>query len=108
MVRVSRFIAIGVLGGAWGVAAAAHARGPAGGMGFHRSWGTTWNAPSSARLSVGPSTAVPVLRQSTAPPLILRYPPRSLVPMPELPDRYVPPVRYPPPFFSRGDQCGCE
>jgi hypothetical protein len=86
-------------------AAQASAGGPAGGLGFSRSWGTGWNAPGSTRAGMYPLGPSPQMPRTTGQPLILQSPRKELVPMPPLRYQYVPPVRYPAPYFQGADTC---
>jgi hypothetical protein len=51
---------------------------------------------------LGPSPAV---RRTTGVPLILQSPHRTLVPLPPLRYQYVPPVRYPAPYYQSLGGC---
>lgn len=81
------------------------AAGPAGGIGFNRSWGTSWSPPASPYSGMYPLGPSPAVRRTTGVPLILQSPHRTLVPLPPLRYQYVPPVRYPAPYFRNMDGC---
>jgi hypothetical protein len=88
-------------------ATVAEAGGPAGGIGFNRSWGTSSTPPVQQRSSSNVGTA------RNAP--IIALPPRSFVRRPEpfAPNgrgmlRYSPPIQYPDRFYEDSAGCPCR